>query len=138
METTLMIKCDIKHAPSILLAAQKIIEKEAYTKEVRIRMAAHAMFNSISIQEWERLEIREKTTYICIDTDGNEFDIGVYNKEHYGMKCELCTDIQHTEYPNVVGTRDTREPKYCFQHYMVINEDSRFRKGDTTHHAKIR
>ncbi len=138
MEITLSIKCDSKHAPAILVAAQKIIEQTKQEAEHKIKKAAQLMFCSISVYEWERLEIHEKTKYICIDADANEWDIGIYDKATYGLRCELCTDEQHKEFPNVVGTRDLREPKYCFQHYMVVNEDSRFKKGDTTSHAKIR
>lgn len=128
METTLMIKCDIKHAPEILLAAQKIIEREVEAKEHKIKRAAQAMFSSLSILEWLILHSDRKEEYICRDSDGNEFDIGIFDRVKNDMRCELCNDDQQYQITHVVGTKDSREPKYCFSHYQSINVYSRFIK----------
>ncbi len=130
METTLMIKCDIKHAPAILLAASNIITKDKEEREHRLKTELKEVqaVVSLDVHQWMKLTAIEKQKHINRDSYGNEFDIAMFNRENYGMTCELCTNEQQAEVPFVVGTSDTREPKYCFQHYQLINENSRFIK----------
>lgn len=136
MQTTLTIKCDIKLAQPILLAASKIIERDKEQEERRIRRNTVLIHNfPLSVRKWMQLDVDVKQKYICVDTEGMEFDIKVFDREANGMVCELCSNEQQAEVPAVIGTSDTREPKYCFHHYASINQDSRFVKKGVKYSA---
>ncbi len=72
----------------------------------------------------------EKERYWLKVEDEVEFDI----KTFYGrqdMKCEMCE-----ERSRLIGTSDSREPKFCYKHYEEINKDAEFFRLTLTKEVK--
>ncbi len=72
------------------------------------------------IEEFMKLPDEEKEKYWLRIEDGNEFDIKTFSGPSH-MLCEMCG-----ERTRLIGTSDTREPKFCFKHYALLNKDSEF------------
>jgi hypothetical protein len=56
-----------------------------------------------------------------------EHDVMVFAAEEvkdFGMTCEICGK----EDAELIGTSDSREPKFCMEHYADINATSEFYK----------
>ncbi len=87
----------------------------------------------INIYKFMELEDTNKTEYICVDEDGNEYDIKIFDRtssSYQHLYCETCGVGVNMSRKHLIGTSDTREPKYCYGHYIILNKNSRFiRKG---------
>jgi hypothetical protein len=82
----------------------------------------------MKIDEFVKLSDRDKEKYYLHTEDGNDFDIEIFYhwnlKTEWNMKCEVCTEDQL--HYLLIGTPDTREPKFCLEHYAEINQDAEF------------
>ncbi len=76
----------------------------------------------MKIKEFMLLPEAEKERYNLHIYD-NDFDIKVFHS-HEGMACDFNCGIKTP----LIGTGDTREPKFCFNHYVEINKDAEFVK----------
>ncbi len=121
METMLTIKCDIKDAQEILYEASKIIQK------TKTKPVVQEIPKVISVHEFIGLKHSEMVKYICVESDGNEREIGIFTTRNY-ISCEMCEEEDKTNHTFLIGTLDSREPKFCFDHYFIINQDSGFIK----------
>ncbi len=84
------------------------------------------MNQGINVYKFIALDDDEKGKYNCIDENGDEYDISVFDREKDEMSCELCGLAVNTDREKLIGTSDTREPKFCYIHYIEINARSRF------------
>ncbi len=82
----------------------------------------------LNIFKFMSLEDSEKVKY-TLYCDDNEHDIGIFDRNKYGMSCECCGVGVNVERTKLIGTQDTREPKFCYNHFITINMNSRFVKS---------
>ncbi len=83
------------------------------------------IFRFMSLDDSEKV----KYTLYC---DDNEHDIGIFDRNEScsnGMSCECCGVGVNVERTKLIGTRDTREPKFCYNHFITVNMNSRFVKS---------
>jgi hypothetical protein len=113
------------------------------------------MQNTLDIHRFMILPNDQKSRYINqyqpnrddVNTDA-EHDVRVFTAEelkpYYKGEpiCEVCQaqyadKLEIPMYAEYIGTPDTREPKYCFQHYTMINYWSTFTYWSTSNTLKI-
>jgi hypothetical protein len=81
----------------------------------------------ISVYEFFELPIAEQVGYTLVDSDGAEYDIDVaWGVPFNSPTCETCEKTIVGE--ALYGTSDSREPKWCKEHYIQVNRTSRFVK----------
>ncbi len=81
----------------------------------------------IGVEDLLQLKTSEMEKYINIICDGQEYDIGVFTTRN-NIGCDLCGGDAKYSHTKLIGTTDSREPNFCFEHYREINRDSRFIK----------
>ena len=81
----------------------------------------------LSVYEFMQLENHEMVKYVCVECDGNEWDIGIFTTR-YDLSCETCGDEAKNNHTFLIGTSDSRDAKFCFPHYTSLNKESRFIK----------
>ncbi len=148
MEITLTFKVDIKDMQAVVYAAKKEIEHGENTRDQErldimhndqdlLRNAAirpaprevnyrHA--NELDVYKFMALDDEDKIKYVCVDEYENGYDIRIFDRRKVEMRCDVCGVGVNLELHFLIGTPDTREPKFCMQHYANINRDSRFVK----------
>ena len=62
-------------------------------------------------------------------SDYQDYDIGVFTPYDFNFTNGACCEECHKTGIDLIGTSDTREPKFCFKCYADINKDSEFKKG---------
>lgn len=82
----------------------------------------------MKIDEFVKLSDRDKEKYY-LHYEGNVFDIEIFYhwnlRVEWDMCCEACgKEVDH--HYLLIGTGDTREPKFCLPHYAEINKDAEF------------
>ncbi len=79
----------------------------------------------ISVFEFMELSDITKVFYLLDDMEGNKFDVAFYSKLTWPtMTCDVCGKNDGVLY----GTSDSREPNFCEEDYIRINQTSRFIK----------
>ncbi len=84
--------------------------------------------NNLDVYKFMALDDKDKVKYYCVDEYDNEFNIQLFNRDINDMHCDVCGVGIHVERTSLIGTPDTREPKFCYIHYIQINTDSKFVK----------
>ncbi len=81
----------------------------------------------IGVDDFLKLKTSEMVKYTNIICDGQEYDIGVFTTRNY-IGCDICVGEDKYTHTKLIGTSDSREPNFCFEHYREINRASRFIK----------
>ncbi len=81
----------------------------------------------LDVYKFMALDDEDKVKYINV-ADDNEYDIAVFDRRKNYMYCDVCGQGVNLERHYLIGTSDTREPKFCYVHYIQINTDSKFVK----------
>jgi hypothetical protein len=84
----------------------------------------------IDINVFMGLPLVAKPFFVCHNIkNGNKYDFMFFDKQRNpDMRCDICGDQDHELTSYLFGTPDTREPKYCPQHYGAITKNCRFVK----------
>lgn len=86
--------------------------------------------DGIDIYKFMALDDEDKLKYYVIDPDGAEYDIAIFDRRAYRIHCDICGVGVNIDRTNLIGTSDTREPKFCYVHYIQVNQNSTFYKGE--------
>jgi hypothetical protein len=124
--------------PDIICPAEKVCGWAGNIKELKVNdswrigcpKCGRAISRSdygISVYEFMELGIGDQVCYTLVDDDGAEYDIDVvWGVPFNSPACEICEKTIVGE--ALYGTSDSREPKWCKEHYIQVNRGSRFIK----------
>ena len=125
-----------KELPKVIIGDNQYYIDERLN-QIRNVKNPNEYYELMSLTDFMALDNKEKEKCFHITKSDNKnfdeyaLDIGIYDKTNFGtnkqnweLYCELC----NIPPKKIIGTKDIREPKFCFKCFMTINQNHLFVK----------